>query len=89
VLKGFESYLAHGKVGLLLIELNAHSKAFGIDPDRVLSFLKDRGYKLYRFGDGYRLYQIYGNRFHVNKPTNIIAAHRSDKAISRICEFAT
>lgn len=51
VLKGLETYLKRGKVGILIIELNRSNQSFGTDSNEIIDYLKKLNYHAFKFNE--------------------------------------
>jgi FkbM family methyltransferase len=77
VLRGFESYLKNGRVGVLIIELNADGRLDGVDAQKTMDYIRQFNYTTYTINYDLQLEEI--TKADNDRTYNIIAI--SDKKV--------
>lgn len=87
VLKGLRGYLAGGKVGMIIFEINSNCGIYGYSVKDMINFLEQYDFLLYSLDSKDKLSKLIVKNVDSLHTFNAIAVHQSKKAQYRIVKY--
>jgi FkbM family methyltransferase len=87
VLEGLKDYLARGKVGAIIFEINSNCVTYGYNSEDIVKFLKQNRFAIFLLGDNYKLNKLTINNLRSLHTFNALAVHKSKTVQDRIVKY--